>query len=143
MRRNVVFTALLMGTTVGLLVLATGLTPLGRLAPLWVLLPTSALVALQLSRDLRANPATDARRPASAETRRRQLRITVWLVGLTAAVFLIGFLPAAAVFVFLFLRAEAGTRAPRAAATAVGTVVLLYLVFGVAGGIALPEGVLF
>lgn len=137
------FTALLAGAIVGLLALALGLSPLGGLAPLWVLVPTSLLAALQLLRDFRSEPTAGPPGPAALEARRRQLRITAWLVGLAASVFLIGFLPAAAAFLFCFLRSEAGTRPSRALATALSTVALLYLLFGIAGGLALPEGALF
>jgi hypothetical protein len=142
-RSGAAFTALLAGATVGLLALATGLSPLGRLAPLWVLVPTSLLAAAQVVRDLRAGPAADPEGPAAIEIRRRQIRITAWLVGLAAAVFVVGFFPSAAAFLFLFLRLEARTRPGRALATAAGTVGLLYLLFAVVGGLALPEGLLF
>jgi hypothetical protein len=141
---RIAFTGLLLAGILGLLTLATTLGPLAGLAPLWVLVPTSVLAALQLFRDVRAAPLAKAAADAgSPGTRRRQLRITLWLVGFAGSVFLFGFLPAASPFLFSFLRCETGTSVPRALTTTLVTIALVYVVFGVVGGIALPGGVLF
>jgi len=140
MRGAVAFSGLALAITLGLLAQSTALSALGRLAPLWVLLPTSVLAALRLVVDLRAVPDAP---PSPHETRRRQLRITAWLAGVVVSVYLFGFLPAATVFLFLFLRVETETRLRSAAITTSATVAFVYLVFGVLGGIAFPEGALF
>lgn len=140
MKRAVVFTALLFSAAAGLLALASSLSAQGRLAPLWVLLPTTALAAFQLVLDAREMQGETGVQP---ETRRRQVRIVAWLTGLSLLAFLLGLLPAAAAFLFLFLRSEARTSASTAGVTAIATVTFLYLLFGVVGGIAFPAGTLF
>jgi hypothetical protein len=142
MRGAVVFAVVVLVTALGLLAQSLALSSLGRLAPLWVLVPMSALAALQLLVEVRGAPAPAPGSP-QPQTRRRQIRIAAWLAGLVACVYLLGFLPAATVFLFLFLRLEAETRLRAAVITTSATIAFVYVVFGALGGIRFPEGLLF
>jgi len=144
------------------------LTPASRVAPLWVLLPTAALLLVQLFVDFNPRPGvprpilesalaasrrssepsdsagstTDA--PSRGEARRkRELRLLAWVTWLIGLVYLLGILPSTALFLFPYLRFESRLGWTTSAILAALTTGVIHLVFGVVARVPFPSAVLF
>lgn len=160
MKRAAGFSVLLLLLAGGLLVTTFGLSPLARLAPLWVLVPTTLLALVQIARDALAEPEDaagsggpwdlasssspgggQARDPASGG-RAREVRGLAWVFALMALVYLIGIFAATALFLAPFLRLEAGMRWRASLPTTAAVIACLYLVFGVLVDVPFPEAML-
>jgi len=163
--RGVFFTAFLLVVTGVLTAQALTLAPGSRLAPLWVVLPTLAMLFLTLVLDTTSSFSArlrtiredtlfgtpgqvDARLRGSVadnvpeDRRPREIRMVVWGGTLIGLVYAFGFFWAAPLYLALYLRAEAGLtwqRAVLAAAIAGG---LFYAVFGLALDLTFPRGLL-
>lgn len=160
--RRAWFPALLAAVTGVLLATTLDLSPAAREAPLWVVVPTFALLLLQLVLDAAPGLASRARflrrgglhdpvrerRPegsgtgrAPAEDRpRRAFRFLLWLSGLLALVWLVGLVPATPLFLGAHMRIEgrrAWSRCLLAAALVGGA---LWLVVAAIPGFRLPGG---
>ena len=111
-----------------------------RLAPLWVILPTTALLLVQLGIDLRAALRAGRAAPADQGAGRREIQGIAWLVGLTLGVLALGLALAVPAFVALHLRYHA--REPWWRALAAAALALAVIVAGLSYGfgIVLPEG---
>jgi hypothetical protein len=163
--QRALFTGFLSLVTMLLLVRTLALSPGSRLAPLWVVIPTLALLLVQLALDLVPRitlrvPALQAdslfgasahldawRRTRSGETRpevrrRRALRIALWIGGLVVLVRVAGFLPAVPLFLAPYLHVEAGMGWPRSVGVAALTTAVIYLIFGPLLGVSFPEGLI-
>jgi len=128
--------ALVVGAMVGS---SATLSPVARVAPLVVGIPTLALLGLELVRDLtrgRRQPAPDDRAGAA------ERGLFGWLVILLGLTGVVGIALGLPVWLGLFLRLRSGERWTVAAAFAVGLAVVLYGVLEVMLGIRLDGGAL-
>ncbi|MGD8327958.1 MAG: hypothetical protein PVJ49_00900 [Acidobacteriota bacterium] len=123
------FTAFLLLTAACFMIASFGLTPVGRLVPLWVAGPTAALLVLQLRADIRASAAA-GRLPTADETRaalrRREHGALGWTAALFALLGVVGIPLGSAAFVAIFLRTQCGTRWRVSLPTAIATGLLSY-----------------
>jgi hypothetical protein len=154
------FTAFLLVVILGMTTLSLKYRAPARLVPLWVGVITSLIMgcvaaALFVPRFGRwwhrweagsvfslAQSAADALEKGSRSRRRSEYKILGWLVGLTVAVWLIGFLPAAFLFVLLFLRLAVQESWRLSLIIATIVLVSVYAVFVAALNIPFPTGVL-
>ncbi len=165
MSARVGFTGALLAISSVLMVQSLLLSPNARLAPLWVVCPTLILLCVQLARDLRrtrprrapilldfalrGRPDTSGAgpdgsgTPSSGTQPRRELRLIGWLAWLCSAVYMVGFLPAAVLFLLPFLRWEAKVGWGASSILTAVTLGLLFVAFGMVAGIPFPEGMLF
>ncbi len=159
--RGMLFTAILTGVGVVLLVQTLYLAPGSRLAPLWVILPTLALLILELVLEgtalpdrafralhgdtlrgtaervelrLRLHVSGDRRRPR----RSRELRLTLWGALLLALVYTVGFLAAVPLYLAPYLRVEAHVAWSKTLVITMLTAGFFYLVFGVLLNVPFP-----
>lgn len=166
MRTRAWFTAVLLVLVGVLLAQSLALSSASRLAPLWALVPTAALLVVQLLVDLRpllgerlrilqgavlvpgagtsgASPDVASESVSDGSRRRRELRIVLWMGGLIVLMYLVGFLVSTVLFLLPYLRIESRIGWARAAVfTAVATGVI-YFAFGVLARVPFPPGVLF
>ena len=166
MRSRPWFSAALLFSVGVLLAQSFALSPASRMAPLWVLVPTIALLLVQLlldaipplgrrlsllqegavapgSEGARAisEPAPDA--GPSRDLGSRELRLVLWLAWLMGLMYLVGFLLSTVLFLLPYLRVESGVGWGRSVVlTGVATAVV-YLVFGVVARVPFPPGILF
>ena len=154
------FTVFLLVVVVGMTVLCLRYRAPARLVPLWVGAITSLIIGcvaatvfvprfgrwwhrwevgsvFSLAQGAAETPEKEAR-----SRRRSEYKILGWLVALTVAVWLMGFLPATFLFVLLFLRVAAQESWRLSLAIAVAVSVAVYGVFFVALNIPFPEGIL-
>lgn len=130
-----------------LLVDTLRLAPASRTAPLWVIVPTLALLVLEVARGLRSGgagrpePATRAASgpapgasvgsghgaPADA---RRVARLAGWWALLLGLVYVVGFMAAVPVYLAPYLRVEAGVSWSRALILTGVTSVFFWVTFG-------------
>jgi hypothetical protein len=161
------FTWALLPPVVLLLVLSFGLAPASRLAPLWVLVPTTVLLLVQLLMDSSPRvrerlrvlqgatvdvPVSETRaaepEPAPATVypgsrRGREVRVVFWLALLIGLIYAVGFVLSTALFLLAYLRKESGLGWGRAVTLAAVATAVVYLVFGVVARVPFPPGVLF
>jgi hypothetical protein len=106
-----VFTAALLGVAIGFLVMSFALTPLGRLVPVWIVVPTIVLLGAQLWLD-RSRARTPAGQGHDGETGaddgRRELETMAWAGLLLALIAVVGVTLAACAYVALYLMRECG-----------------------------------
>lgn len=148
-RGAVYFTGFLTAVT-GLLFLATlGLSPVGRLAPIWVVVPTAGLLLVELVREVRQvrsrldDEAEGEPTPAGLPgTEGRLSRMAAWGVVLIVLVWVLGFIAAAPVFVAAYLRLEARLPWSRALLLSAVVAALSFLVFDGLLELTLPIGLL-
>jgi hypothetical protein len=161
MKGPTLFTLALLAFTCVLIGEGSSLVPASRTAPLWVLVPTAALLVFQLLSELlphlergaeargdggAAERRFDARSVGGPEWSRRDTarwrgaRLTGWLLLLLALVGAFGFFAAVPLFVAPYLRVEAGLRWSHSIGFAAILVGALYLVFGVWVEVPFPEG---
>jgi len=141
------FTLLLLGGAFWLLAETLTLGGLARLAPLWVIAPTCALLAILFALEFRPG-SRDAGSPdhaATAETaeparRRTELPTLLWLGVLVAMVLVAGILVAVPLFFLLYARLNWKWRWWAALATGAAAFAALYLCFVLALGMYLPRG---
>ena len=149
-----------------LLVLSFKYVPKARLMPLVVGVPTLALVVFCLLVNLvpgfskryrrvaeqdvfdlgeiRKKLAPAARKKRSpAEIRRKEMNMIWWLVGLMAAILLLGYLIAIPGFVFLFLKVRSGERWLTTILVTAATWICVYGVFVVLLKLPIYKGILF
>jgi hypothetical protein len=139
-RRGLWFTVFVLTAAAALLWESTTLGALSRLAPLWVLVPTTVLAGVQLAKDL-GRPA--APEEGASARRRRQLRIALWIGALAGLVYLLGFLPATAAFLLLYLRLEVKAEWGSSVLLTAVIVASIFLTFQVLAEMSFPEGRLF
>ncbi len=159
------FTAFLLVLTGLLLAESLVLSPLATRAPFWVLVPTLALLGLQLSLDLRPSllhrrrilrdslldvsaqpPSELVRRVWKAEPgerHQREIRLALWIALLVGGLYLVGLALSAAVFLLAYLRTEAGVGWRGSVLITAATLGVMYLAFGVLVPVPLPEPLLF
>jgi hypothetical protein len=140
------------------------LRPAARMAPLWALLPTLALLVLQVLVD--ASPRLRGRLsllqervivpdtggasvPEAGEEfgprdrPSRELRLVFWLAWLMGLMYLVGLLPSTVLFLIPYLRSESGLGWGRSVVlTGVATAVI-YVAFGLMARVPFPSGILF
>lgn len=164
-RPGLTFTALLLVATLVALARILPLAPGSRLAPLWVVLPTLALLMLQVVLDashtrrsrLRAlredslfgTPGRVDQRldragsgDESGRRRIREARMVFWGGTLLGLVYAVGFFWAVPLYLAPYLRAEAGLTWTRATLAASTMAVLLYVAFVWVLELPFPPGVL-
>lgn len=137
------FTATLLAFTGTLIVSSLWLVPASRVAPLWVLVPTAALLLLRLALELRTvlHPPSPANgRTSPTHERRRLTSIVAWIAFLMVLVYLLGMFVAIALFLVPFLIREAGLRPRSAVLLAAVVLAVVGLAFGVLADIPFPEG---
>jgi len=115
-------TAVLTGLVGGLIVLSLGLSPVARMAPLAVGVPTFCLLCLELASDIfRAAPAPGSGGHSATES------LFGWLGFLVAAAFLAGLAAGLSIFVLAFLRIRSEERWRVALGFAVGMWLMLHV----------------
>jgi hypothetical protein len=143
------------------------LAPASRLAPLWALLPTGALLLVQLLLDvsprvrerLHAFTGTGENLPGqhvsggetkavpgathSGSRRTRELRVVSWLAWLIALMYLVGFVLSTALFLLPYLLTESELGWGRSVVLTALATAVTYLVFGLVARVPFPPGVLF
>lgn len=164
--RGVLFTALLTGVGAVFLVQTLYLAPGSRLAPLWVILPTLALLALELALELSSLPdraffgalrrdtllGTSERvelrlrlhltANGKSPRRSRELRMALWGGLLVTLVYTVGFLAAVPLYLVPYLRIEVHAAWSRTLAMTVLITGFFYLVFGVLLNVPFPPALL-
>lgn len=137
--RKVLFTGFLLAAAGLMLVQTLRLAPASRLVPLWVLLPTIALLVLELWVEATApqDPAAGVR-PALDHA--RALRLTLWGGLLLALVYTLGFSAAVPLYLAPYLRFECHHTWKRTLVLTVSVTGLFYVVFGVLLHVPFPEG---
>ena len=163
------FTLIIMAFVSLLFYLTANLSPVARLVPLTVLIPTLGLLTLQLVLDLVPGlegiyrrfekvdlfgleqirervPTQDQAEPVQGidegSRRHRELSLLLWILLLLILIYLFGFLIAPPAFTFLYLRWRSGESWKLSIAMAVGIGGLLYGVFILALRVRLYEGYL-
>ena len=120
------FTALLGGFVVFIFLQTIPLSPVSRLVPLAVLLPTLALFATQFALDLKSREEETTSPDLSAGT---WLKLVGWLVGLLVGVAFLGLFLSLPLFILLYLRIRAGEGWLLALAMAFTTLVFAHVLF--------------
>ena len=158
--RGGTFTVALTIVTVALLVETLQLAPASRLAPLWVIVPTLALLALELTGLAggavaspasnhvtggggRVSPEEGAGNGSSPVPPGRAFRLVLWGGVLLTLVWTLGFLAAVPLYLAPYLRSEAGLSWRRSLGLTALTAALFWAVFGVLMRAPFPRGVLF
>ena len=154
------FTAFVLVVVLGMTALSLRYRAPARLVPLWVGAITSLIMGCLAATVFvprfgrwwhrwelgsvfsPAQSASEAQEGAAVSRRRSEYKILGWLVGLTVAVWLIGFLPGTFLFVLLFLRVGAQESWRLSLVIAGAVLVAVYGVFVVALNIPFPAGVL-
>jgi hypothetical protein len=142
-----VFTLLLLGGAFWLLAETLTLGAAARLAPLWVIAPTCALLTILLVLEVwpgsRGVTSSDsARTDGAAENGRPngELAALLWFGALAVMVLMVGVLAAVPVFFFLYVALRWHRPWWLALAIGAATFAVLYLIFTVALGLYLPVG---
>ncbi len=164
--RGALFTAILTGVGAAFLVQTLFLAPGSRLAPLWVILPTLALLVLELALEVSSLPdgaffnalrrdtllgtservelrlrlyrTTAEKRPRRA----RELRVVLWGGLLLMLIYAVGFLAAVPLYLVPYLRVEARVSWGRTLVTTLLITGFFYLVFGVLLNVPFPPALL-
>lgn len=166
MTTRVWFTGALLLLVGILLVQSLALSPASRLAPLWALLPTTALLLVQLLVDLRprlgeprgvlqneggvavtdtpeAEPEPAAESAPPLDRRNRESRIVIWIAWAIGLMYLSGFLISTVLFLLPYLRIEARMGWGRSVMLTGVATAAIYLAFGVMAQVRFPPGILF
>jgi len=112
--------------------------PEARLLPLVVGIPGTVMALAQVVLDLRRRPS-----PKPDTPWRREAAYLAWFATLVGAVVVLGFLSAAPLWVFAFLRRARGERIAVAAALALACPAVIYLLFEFTLGLTVFRGLLF
>jgi hypothetical protein len=129
---RIVTSAVMLCIFAGMTLMALGFPAKAQLMPLLVGVPGTAMALVQLIRDLRAPAAPTPEAEAAIEAReeqRRERKMFLWLALFFAGILAFGFLWATPVLVFAFLRLGERESWGVAATGAVGSWLVLYLVF--------------
>jgi Tripartite tricarboxylate transporter TctB family len=116
----------------GMTVMALGFPPQAQLMPLLIGVPATLMALIQLIKELRAPAEAPPTAEAAIEARQEQARerkMLLWLGLFLAGVLALGFLWATPVLVFAFLRFGERESWTIAAIGAIGTWLVLYVVF--------------
>jgi hypothetical protein len=165
LEEKALFTLLLFAFVALLSSLTLGLGRVARLVPIVVVIPTLLLLVIQLMIDLlpqlakkysiierqdvfRVEPLrekslsglSDERQEEDVSRRNRELKALLWLLVMFGLIYLLGFLIALPLYVFLYLKQQSGEGWMISITTAAGIFALLYGVFVFAIGTGLYEG---
>lgn len=139
------FSIFLLGVAAFFLIQSLSLNPIPRLVPLFIAVPTLALIAVQVSLDLRGNErpgtrvettvfsASDVYREKALsridtlrQTGRKHIGL-MWLAIMFGLIYLLGLLPSAPVYSFLYLKVRGRTNWSLSAGIAAGIWLLSYV----------------
>ena len=137
--RKILFTGFLLAAASLMLVQTLRLAPASRIVPFWVLLPTTALLTLELWLEATAPQDPGAEdRPALDQA--RALRLAFWGGLLVALVYALGFLAAVPLYLAPYLRFETHHTWRRTLVLTLLVTGFFYVAFGVLLDVPFPEG---
>jgi hypothetical protein len=148
------FMIVMLAVLVGMTVFSVNFSQGSRMLPLFSGIFSAVLLAFLIAMVFSPKLATWYKRierkagedesvPLTVSERRKELRIFSWFIGGTVLVYLIGFIAAIPLFLFLFLRFSAGERWKMSVLLPAIVTAVLYVTFVVILRVPLEGGVFF
>ena len=145
-RSSIIFAVVVLAILIIVAVLSLGLPYKGRLFPLIAVIPISALVVVQVIREVRAKTSAEKipqeEQPDGEPLLGNRISAAVWIVALLPVIYLFGFLAGFPLYTFLYLKLH---RQSWSLSIIIPVVMLtvIYVGFNVALNMPLYKGLVF